>query len=443
MANKTNAPPCTKCHGSHGIKSISAWKPTLTGNLYCLTCHRQKISKTFHNGEKLSLSIDPSVLASSVHNRHACSDCHTEFTRQSHPAREFTSRREHSISVSGACKRCHADKAEAVKETIHYNMSFQVGDTLIRGGRPEAPVCTDCHGFHSVGPRDTYETLSGVPCRKCHEDIFKVYSKSVHGLARAKGEHSAPLCYSCHFAHEVKATVMNEKIRGACAGCHKGIEARHAKWLPNAELHLGVIACAACHSPNAGRGIRLRLYDQGTGKPFTEEQMKTLLGADYEVLAQSMNSHGAGIDSETLRDVISRLNDKGAHAKLTYLGRMEVSSAAESHQLSVKKNAVRECESCHNKDSSFFKSVTLAVVRADGSSIQYKAKPEVLGSMVSLFSLNQFYVLGGTRLTFLDWVGIAMVLGGVFVPVAHITVRVLTKPAREAGKNRPKKEGTR
>jgi hypothetical protein len=263
-----------------------------------------------------------------------------------------------------------------------------------------------------------------VPCRKCHEDIFKVYSKSVHGLARAKGEHKAPLCYSCHFAHEVKATVMNEKIKGACASCHKEIEARHGKWLPNAELHLGVVACAVCHSPDAGKGIHLRLYDQATGEPFTEEQMKVLLGSD----------------SETLRNVISQLNARGANAKLTYMGRMEVSSATESHQLAMKKKALRECESCHNKDSFFFKSVTLAVVRADGTATLYRAKPEVLGSMVSLFSLNHFYVLGSTRLKFLDWLGIIMVFGGVFVPVAHITVRVLTKPVREA---RNKKEGTR
>ncbi len=443
MANKTNAPPCTRCHGSHGVKSIAAWKPALSGNQYCLTCHRQKISKTFNNGEKVSLSIDPSVLASSVHNRHACSDCHTEFTRQSHPVREFTGRREHSIAVSGACQRCHPDKARAVRETIHYNMSFQVGDTLIRGGRQDAPVCTDCHGFHAVGPKDTYATLSGVPCRKCHEEIFRIYSKSVHGLARAKGEHRAPLCYSCHFAHEVKAEVMNEKIRGACTGCHNETETKHAKWLPNAQLHLSVIACAACHSPNAGRGIRLRLYDQSTGRPFTEEQMKTLLGADYEIFSRSMNSHGAGIDSETLRTMISQLNERGGHAKLTYMGRMEVGGAAESHQLAVKKNAVKECESCHNKDSSFFKTVTLAVVRADGSAMFYKARPEVLGSVASIFSLSQFYVLGSTRLKFLDWVGIAMVLGGVLVPAAHITFRVLTKPVREARKNGQNKEGKR
>ena len=116
---QTNAPPCTECHGAHTVKRASVWKPTLAGNQYCLTCHSKNFSKTERNGDKLSLHIDPSLLSSSVHNKHACNDCHSEYSRTSHPVKSFASNREHSIAISEACGKCHADKKKAVSESIH------------------------------------------------------------------------------------------------------------------------------------------------------------------------------------------------------------------------------------------------------------------------------------------------------------------------------------
>ncbi len=435
LANRTNAPPCTQCHGAHAVKRVAEWKPTLAVNQYCLTCHNKNISKTHRNGEKLSLHIDPAQLSASVHNKHACNDCHSEYSRSSHPMKTFGSSREHSIKVSEACRRCHADKQKAVNESIHYK--------LMSEGNLKAPVCTDCHGFHAVGPKAAYETLSGEPCRKCHEEIFKVYSKSVHGMVKANGEHRAPLCSSCHFAHDVKAADMTVKIRNACLGCHKGVESVHEKWLPNSALHLSSVSCAACHAPNSGRGISLRLYDQNTGKPFTEEQLVKLLGLKYQGLLEKMNAHGEGINSEDLWSIVRQLNEKGAEAKVTFLGKMEVSDGSEAHMLSLKKNAVRECEECHTSGSNFFKTVTVAIVKADGRLKEYKVQPEALGSMISLAALKNFYVIGSTRLKVLDWLGILMVFGGMSVPVLHITFRILTSPIREAKRMNKMRKGDR
>jgi len=434
MAEKRDAPLCIECHGAHNVRRVAEWKASLQGNEYCLTCHHQNISKTLRSGERLSLWIDPSYLASSVHNKHACNDCHSEFTRDSHPIKIFPNIREHSISVSDVCRRCHADKYTLLKGSTHYNLSFQVGETLITKGNWKAPVCTDCHGFHTVGPKITYEILSGVPCRKCHEDIFKIYAKSVHGMAKANGVHRAPLCSSCHFAHEIKFTAMTDKIKSACLGCHKGVEGLHKKWLPNAELHLSVVACAACHAPTSEKGIFLQLIDQKTGKPFTQEQIMQLLGTSYEELSERLNAHGQGIDSYELSYIVKQLNERGSGAKVTYLGRMDVNRYSDAHQLSLKKNAVRECESCHKSDSKFFKRVTLAIIKGDGALTRYSAKPDVLRSIVSAFSLKQFYVLGSTRLTVVDWAGIFVVCCGLLFPIAHITLRVLTMPARKAKK---------
>jgi hypothetical protein len=237
---------------------------------------------------------------------------------------------------------------------------------------------------------------------------------------------------------------MTEKIRSACLNCHKGVETAHDKWLPNAGLHLSAVACAACHAPNSNRGIVLRLYDENTGKAFTDEELSKLLGRDYARLKEKVNVHGEGISSDELWNVVSVLNSKGTDARITFMGKMEVGSGIEAHQLAVRKNAVRDCESCHYEGSDFFRNVTVAVVKADGKVIKYKAKPEVLGSMLSLRSLRDFYVLGSTRIKLLDWLGILMVAGGIMLPVAHLTTRILTSPVREAKKlNKMRKEGRR
>lgn len=438
MVEKTDAPLCTECHGAHNVRRVSEWKSSLRGKEYCLTCHRQHISETMGSGEKLSLMVDPSNLASSVHNKLDCSDCHTEYTRDSHPVKTFSDRREHSISVSEICGKCHEDKYESERGSIHYNLSFHVGGTLVSKGNPKAPVCTDCHGFHKVGPKAAYETLSGTPCRKCHEDIFNIYAKSVHGTAKAKGEHRAPMCASCHFAHKIRFTAMTDEIKAACVGCHKGAEAEHKKWLPNAELHLRVVACAACHAPASEKGIYLRLVDQKTGKFFTQAQILQILGTTSEELSRRLNVHGQGLDSDELSYLLKQLNERGAGARVTYLGRMDVEKYSEAHQLSLKKNAIRECENCHRKDSKFFKRVTLAVVKTEGGMERYKLEPDVLTSIFSTLSSRQFYVLGGTRVALLDWAGLFIVCCALLFPIAHVTIRVLTAPLRKKGKS----EGT-
>ena len=119
---------------------------------------------------------------------------------------------------------------------------------------------------------------------------------------------------------------------------------------------------------------------------------------------------------------------------MTYLGRMDIMKYSDAHQLSLKNNAIKECESCHSKDSRFLKRVTLAVLKTEGGIDRYRAQPDVLSSVFTTFSSKQFYLLGGTRFVLLDWAGMFVVLCGILVPVLHITVRVLTAPMRRSPK---------
>ncbi len=207
--------PCTNCHGSHSIMPVSR-KTFKNEEQYCLKCHGHKLNMGFKSGENLSLKIDLSLLQNSVHKRLSCSDCHFGFSHSQHPQRNFKSRRDLSIANSETCRRCHFDKYTKTMESIHYAMLSQ--------GYLNAPVCTDCHGSHSILHFGKERTIIAQRCRKCHTGIFEVYSKSVHGKALFD-EHNqdVPVCIDCHTAHDIKNPLTldyREKIPDMCSNCH-------------------------------------------------------------------------------------------------------------------------------------------------------------------------------------------------------------------------------
>ncbi|SEN04108.1 hypothetical protein SAMN04488698_1481, partial [Candidatus Frackibacter sp. WG12] len=45
-------------------------------NKSCLTCHQREGFSTKHDGKEISLTVDPAVLADSVHKNNPCTTCH-------------------------------------------------------------------------------------------------------------------------------------------------------------------------------------------------------------------------------------------------------------------------------------------------------------------------------------------------------------------------------
>lgn len=416
---KAHAPPCSDCHGSHSITKVGGAKDAADSQ-YCLTCHKKDL-KISISGETLSLTVDEKTIKKSVHSNHMCSDCHTGFSRKAHPITSFGSKRLLSIAVADACRRCHMGKYTQFEGSVHFRM--------LKEGNLNAPVCTDCHGSHSVGKKALMETVSGVPCRKCHENIFEAYSGSVHGMARASGKGSAPLCASCHFAHEVKPAVISRSPKVRCLGCHETVLEAHTKWLPNAGLHFDAVACTACHVPGVDRNVYLHITDNSSGAVVSEPEIKAALGLSLE----SGGQETLGIGSRQLWDIYQKLNNKATRASLR--GTMGIEDCVKSHSIAPKAKAIKQCDNCHSAGAQFFKKVTIAVIKPDGSEDFYKVNPAVLSSIMSILPLNHFYALGSTRLKVLDFLGVFMVIAGASVPVAHLTLRMLTRKLRASKKH--------
>lgn len=415
LMSRTGAPSCAGCHDVHRVTGIDGWKASVDDRTYCLTCHKKSIGLTLGNGEDLSLSMDEGILDGSVHSDQGCTDCHMEFDKDSHLVRDFPNRREHSLVLTEVCRECHDEMFAEFEGSIHFSM--------IEGGNLGAPVCIDCHGYHGIGPKETLETIAGIPCRRCHEDVFQVYRESMHGAARIKAGHlEAPVCADCHQAHGVLPANWSERLRETCVSCHDGRMKEHEEWLPNSGLHLEAVACPACHVPGADRVIDLQLFDRTSRQPLTMGQFNEFLGKDM-----MDDSRQRGFGSSDLWNILRAANERYEDGRVSVFGRLKVKTGIDAHRLADKGEAVSDCTTCHGKNAEAFGNVTISLVRSDGRALYYPADGEVLTSVASVGSLGNFYALGSTRIRLLDFLLIAAVMGGMSVPALHMTARILAR----------------
>jgi Cytochrome c3 len=322
----------------------------------CLACHSSdSLKKDLGGGNILSLHISPDGFAKSVHAAVGCASCHTDVKVGEHPG--------------------------------------------------NGQVIPDARG---------YSIAMVEVCRACHDEVFKQQAGSIHADLLRNGNRFAPVCTDCHSSH----AVTPKTAYNTCVACHETAMGAHAKWLPNAGLHLEVVSCAACHAPGAQRAVDLRLYD-GAARQWVSEPADGY----FEKLARSVDPDGNGIDPTELRKLMQQINNDPALPPKTFRGRIELRTGVEAHRLSGKTKAIKDCATCHREGAEPFQKVSLSVLGADGRPVRYDAHQDVLSSALSVESLREFYAVGGTRNRLLDALLVLAIIGGLAVPIGHQTLK--------------------
>ena len=388
----------------------------------CLSCHdKDDLSKTLESGEVLSLNVSTKAYTESMHKKTDCEDCHSNLDSKTHGKTKtaIKSKREFALGMRESCRDCHKKKAVEYDDSVHA--------ALIKAGSKKAPLCTDCHNPHTVRSAKVVGPIAETPCAKCHEAIFKAYSKDVHGLERIATGISAPLCAGCHQAHAVKAASMGEGVKDACLACHKEAVNQHKDWLPNTALHFEAISCPVCHAPDAQRRVNLRLYDSTAKRQVAE---KTGV-PKFEKRTDTADAKDMGLDERALWSLLKEFNQDGGDGKMLLRGRLEVRSGVEAHQLSEKSKAIKDCNTCHQQGAAAFQSVSLTIAGPDGRPLRHGVQNEVLNSLTSMESVRGFYAIGSTRIKLLDYLLVLVLLGASSVPLVHMTIKRLFKGVRE------------
>jgi len=192
-----------------------------------------------------------------------------------------------------------------------------------------------------------------------------------------------------------------------------------------------MVACTACHvAIEDRRSIYLR--------PIDDETKKLLPDAEVRKLLDAHGISGRPIEPAELWWLTQKLNE-GRTVSIAVA--VSLDDPVHAHDITTKDKALRTCEGCHSTDSSFYDTVAIAAAGPDGREVYHAVAPKILGSAYGVLLLKRFYVMSGTRITAMDYAGLAIILGGVAVPVVHGAARLMTARLRRERQNR--KEGRR
>ncbi|MCU0252070.1 MAG: cytochrome c3 family protein [Vicinamibacterales bacterium] len=182
----------------------------------CLSCHGDKsLSVTLPSGETRPLFVDVDTFRKSVHgNKLSCTDCHQDMMSVPHEARPFKTLRDFTLAYYEQCKRCHFANYTKTLDSVHFK-------ALERRDRM-APTCVDCHGAHDIAASHKPKASLSKTCAKCHQGVFEVYAKSVHGRFLEQTD-DVPGCTDCHKSHDVagpRDTNWQKRTPELCSSCH-------------------------------------------------------------------------------------------------------------------------------------------------------------------------------------------------------------------------------
>jgi cytochrome b subunit of formate dehydrogenase len=148
------------------------------------------------------------------------------------------------FNVPLTCGKCHGAVEREFMQSTH-------GQAVSRGNSL-APVCTDCHGIHSIkshfDPNSSVaaQNLARTTCARCHEGVrlyqefglegrrATTYLASYHGLASKLGSQVVANCASCHGVHNIlpssdpRSTIAKGNLVHTCGQCHPGVTEKFA-----------------------------------------------------------------------------------------------------------------------------------------------------------------------------------------------------------------------
>ncbi len=323
-----------------------------------------------------------------------------------------------SIPDTG-CMGCHGQPEIARNAR---NKSSFIDPAKYSGTTHSIIGCTVCHDRVSPGhPGDGYLSPKAV-CGDCHGPVNDEYVKSVHGT-KAR-------CNDCHNPHEVRLPffMSGDEINGKCAKCHdsrKTIQS-HAKWLPQADLHIDSLLCISCHTSSREYAITLSIESRapGSGTAFK-------LATFPELTALSTDGNISKIIDQNGDNMVSlaelrAFNHHLRSRNMRLWGMMTPEVVTHNYQIMVNR---WDCSFCHASGS---KAMQKSFIVLPGKNGDFSRIPVEKGAIFDiLYGTPDFYMMGSTRSTALNIIGALIVATGLSFPVCHGFFRFLTRKNRK------------
>ena len=283
--------------------------------------------------------------------------------------------------------------------------------------------CKTCHD--SVTPQHPHDGVrpSKASCRECHAPIQAEYSKSLHGSKAA--------CNDCHNPHEVKSpiAVSGDDINAKCARCHgmKKTVKSHSKWLPQADLHIEALPCITCHTGSKNYFISMYIVKGKNGSRFGKQEVagyhelkKLAAGGDIVSLIDANGDNYVSLQE------LRNFNSNNSHRSLHLQGMMTPETV--THKFEILDNR-RNCTFCHTSGPGAMQTSFIAVPVENGTFIRVAVEKGAV--LDALYGTPDFYMMGSTKNSKLNGIGLAIICGGLIMPVGHGFLRFLTRKNRK------------
>lgn len=249
IGESEDIPTCATCHGSHKVLPSDANDSmTNPANLpkTCGDCHE---NPEITGRWEMLISRPIKMFEGSIHSEAArggvfiaasCNDCHSsggsahKILSPGNPASTTN-----HFNIPSTCGVCHRGIENLYWEGIHGKLAAR--------GETDSPVCTDCHGEHTIG--STHNPLSMTShnkmahdvCSPCHESPilnekyglpkgrYATFIDSYHGLKSKTGDERVANCGSCHRVHATlphtypASSVHPNNLEATCGKCHEGM----------------------------------------------------------------------------------------------------------------------------------------------------------------------------------------------------------------------------
>ncbi|HZL49534.1 MAG TPA: cytochrome b/b6 domain-containing protein [Terracidiphilus sp.] len=216
---------CVDCHKD--VKSLA--HETTPEKVKCAQCHADTQDAYAHSKHAIARQAGAAAAG--------CQDCHGG-AHEVMAADDKKSPVNHE-NIPYTCGRCHGQKflMESRGQSAQPFISYQesVHGRATEKGSQKAAVCTDCHGAHEIlaandGKSPIYKFNVPATCGKCHTEIDNTFMQSIHGQALTRGNAQAPVCTDCHGIHSIKShadpnspSAEQNVSRDTCARCHEGV----------------------------------------------------------------------------------------------------------------------------------------------------------------------------------------------------------------------------
>jgi hypothetical protein len=317
------------------------------------------------------------------------------------------------------CLDCHTDN-EMVGDDFVVEMTPFINSAHADAG------CSSCHESVTDEHPDNGITLSKASCMDCHEEVGQEYAQSGHS------ENAS--CSDCHNPHKVRGAtaVSGHDMNLKCAECHDADEVAnsHSEWLPQANLHISNLPCISCHTASENLVISLfivnkkRNPEDGRLELASHEELKALVGdGAVEALVDTNSDHYISLTE------LRMFNRNPANKTVRLQGVMMPEKI--THSIEILENRW-DCSFCHASGPQAMQTSYLSLVQPDGS---FRRVPAEQGAVLdALFGTPDFYMVGATRSKAMNYIGLAIICGGLVLPVGHGSLRFLTR------KNRRKSE---